>query len=207
MGLSTFPSPSGVSHFSIKFRKGQIDFLAVSVPFRGISFLNDSDYFRHAVQYQFPSPSGVSHFSIWTGQDRSRSPPQFPSPSGVSHFSICWELDHARYNRVSVPFRGISFLNIFNVQHGLFAVCFRPLPGYLISQYIIILLNGGQRYVSVPFRGISFLNIPLPCGMILLFVLFPSPSGVSHFSIQEIAEHYFSQRFRPLPGYLISQYE
>ena len=255
MGLSTFPSPSGVSHFSIKFRKGQIDFLAVSVPFRGISFLNDSDYFRHAVQYQFPSPSGVSHFSIGTGQDRSRSPPQFPSPSGVSHFSICWELDHARYNRVSVPFRGISFLNIFNVQHGLFAVCFRPLPGYLISQsdctlhcqvcltfpspsgvshfsivsvksmprasrtrfrplpgylisqYIIILLNGGQRYVSVPFRGISFLNIPLPCGMILLFVLFPSPSGVSHFSIQEIAEHYFSQRFRPLPGYLISQYE
>ena len=162
MGLSTFPSPSGVSHFSIKFRKGQIDFLAVSVPFRGISFLNDSDYFRHAVQYQFPSPSGVSHFSIGTGQDRSRSPPQFPSPSGVSHFSIfsMFSMDCSPF--VSVPFRGISFLNLIVPYTAKFAWRFRILSGYFISFLSrLSTCTGFWEHVSVPFRGISFLNILL----------------------------------------------
>ena len=58
----------------------------------------------------FPSPSGVSHFSI-VFRGLLNSPPKFPSPSGVSHFSICQCRFPCCFDTVSVPFRGISFLN------------------------------------------------------------------------------------------------
>ena len=109
----------------------------------------------------FPSPSGVSHFSmknyipLWFGLIA------FPSPSGVSHFSITSEIrKHKRRNRFPSP-SGVSH---FSIEYVFFSAkckcqCFRPLPGYLISQCMR----------SIPTSPTS---------------LFPSPSGVSHFSIQ-----------------------
>ena len=84
----------------------------------------------------------------------------FPSPSGVSHFSIYYYFIKWRTK-----------------------ICFRPLPGYLISQYTAsVRYDSAVRIVSVPFRGISFLNSG--DRRTLLFTAFPSPSGVSHFSIR-----------------------
>ena len=40
-----FPSPSGVSHFSIYKKKLKCELYNVSVPFRGISFLNSKQMF------------------------------------------------------------------------------------------------------------------------------------------------------------------
>ena len=112
--------------------------ISVSVPFRGISFLNGST--RNASWLiLFPSPSGVSHFSIYTIQ-----------------------LTKKDYHFVSVPFRGISFLNSILLRSfiRMIGTCFRPLPGYLISQFRPRLRPRlPQGRVSVPFRGISFLNL------------------------------------------------
>ena len=107
----------------------------------------------------------------------------FPSPSGVSHFSIYTiQLTKKDYHFVSVPFRGISFLNIVNA-----------------TPHSVTL-------VSVPFRGISFLNGHHHNYDSIRF-WFPSPSGVSHFSIQRsLYATFLCLSFRPLPGYLISQY-
>ena len=82
----------------------------------------------------------------------------FPSPTGESHFLIIFidaeghELNvsvpyrgitflNAHYARrcicrrgiVSVPYRGITFLNPTNNVNDRFAKCFRPLPGNHIS--------------------------------------------------------------------------
>ena len=132
-----FPSPSGVSHFSIR-HIGKVNALL-----------------------KFPSPSGVSHFSIPKRRSENRTPIEFPSPSGVSHFSIIVNVTLTNYElAVSVPFRGISFLNISFTSFMIFSLL-----------------------VSVPFRGISFLNsVPGAAGA-LKMDKFPSPSGVSHFSM------------------------
>ena len=108
---------------------------------------------------------------------------------------------------VSVPFRGISFLNcVISLSNCSPPVCFRPLPGYLISQFYSMAdskeliesfpspsgvshfsmsSSGSVKYclavVSVPFRGISFLNLSWK------------------YELDDL------KSFRPLPGYLISQ--
>ena len=133
-----FPSPSGVSHFSIAMQSELGSFADdVSVPFRGISFLNKDVFIEPAdMTREFPSPSGVSHFSMKVKEAGKKVTDTFPSPSGVSHFSM--------FNITFIPW---------------VKKCFRPLPGYLISQYNRRYRTHGVRYqVSVPFRGISFLN-------------------------------------------------
>ena len=87
--------------------------------------------------------------------------------------------------KVSVPFRGISFLNSEKSSAN----------------------PSDKKEVSVPFRGISFLNTPIYDYKGKYKNPFPSPSGVSHFSISDgkINVGYPDIGFRPLPGYLISQ--
>ena len=60
-----FPSPSGVSIFSIKLGGKQKWKLKVSVPFRGFYLLNEDTALNYGFAAdKFPSPSGVSIFSI-----------------------------------------------------------------------------------------------------------------------------------------------
>ena len=86
----------------------------------------------------------------------------FPSPIGELHFSIInkKEGDESPLYRVSVPYRGATFLNhILN-----------NVPLCAIIEYVSVpyrgatFLNSGRRYkrketwVSVPYRGATFLN-------------------------------------------------
>ena len=84
--------------------------------------------------------------------------------------------------RVSVPYRGATFLN--HVHRT----------------------NGKKNSVSVPYRGATFLNnslMRLPAGG----RKFPSPIGELHFSIQTAGTSGNGlMGFRPLSGSYISQY-
>ena len=109
---------------------------------------------------------------------------KFPSPSRGSYFSIrCFGCHSKKVAKVSVPFPGILFLNcegmvvhtsdcrfpspsrgsyfsIYSKQwKTILMIGFRPLPGDLISQYIIKAYGKDiASGVSVPFPGILFLN-------------------------------------------------
>ena len=87
---AAFPSPSGVSIFSIITPEQLVQIaLMVSVPFRGFYLLNDM-----------------------TGNLMSGTNTTFPSPSGVSIFSINLNDFIAKIaDEVSVPFRGFYLLN------------------------------------------------------------------------------------------------
>ena len=121
-GYRPFPSPSGVSHFSI-FAGVLIGALLSFRPLPGylISQLNNPNM-TLTTNHTFPSPSGVSHFSIGIVNSIKNSLTTFPSPSGVSHFSI--------RHYVNALTRCLSF---------------RPLPGYLISQ-LYTFLGSGHTY-------------------------------------------------------------
>ena len=84
--------------------------------------------------------------------------------------------------RVSVPYRGATFLN--HVHRT----------------------NGKKNSVSVPYRGATFLNnslMRLPAGG----RKFPSPIGELHFSIRlKLSINLSVTGFRPLSGSYISQY-
>ena len=65
-------------------------------------------------------------------------------------------------------------------------ICFRPLPGFCVSQYDFtsFFLPSVVFLVSVPFRGSVFLNI-------------------LHGFLESVRRHY---SFRPLPGFCVSQF-
>ena len=132
----------------------------------------------------------------------------FPSPSGVSHFSIRRSLTSLSLKiSVSVPFRGISFLNVDTVPYPRKPdTGFRPLPGYLISQYYNSEIEGDVSNGFRPLPGYLISQFNIGSGCVGITNRFPSPSGVSHFSIcNSCGFQIFSDCFRPLPGYLISQ--
>ena len=111
--------------------------LLVSDPFRGIPFpnVNHRSCAVHVVFSFRPLPGYL------ISQSESRKMvnwrlQRFPSPSGVSHFSIIMLILFRLIKLfVSVPFRGISFLNKFHQTPKEPQRRFRPLPGYLISQW------------------------------------------------------------------------
>ena len=138
--LLTFPSPLGVSYFQIII--GQIWHywhISVSVPSRGILFPNNGE------KMQIDDKMIVS------------------VPSRGILFPNSYVLWYSRWlPRVSVPSRGILFPN--NHYGGGRKACgklsFRPLSGYLISKWWI-LMDSWEQYgirVSVPSRGILFPN-------------------------------------------------
>ncbi len=135
---------------------------------------------------EFPSPSRGSYFSIGPLSKEARQLRKFPSPSRGSYFSIKVLFGaHGNWKSVSVPFPGILFLNtIQTIVIAMYSLCFRPLPGDLISQFEKKIANENSNYsfpspsrgsyfsigklgialiglaavVSVPFPGILFLN-------------------------------------------------
>ena len=205
-----FPSPSGASHFQIlTAHTGTKKEPAVSVPFRGISFPNRIWDESFVDPRMFPSPSGASHFQILSSPWSVVSDGQFPSPSGASHFQIFTGKDGFRNptGTVSVPFRGISFPNLEGVKlvavvsvsvpfRGIsfpnivirigfkMSISFRPLPGHLISKYILQRIISNVVYPWFPSpSGASHFQILTSGKQPIRHFLFPSPSGASHFQI------------------------
>ena len=61
----------------------------------------------------FPSPTGESHFLIGILYEHHEAT-WFPSPTGESHFLMkTYNVDADGALTVSVPYRGITFLNKF----------------------------------------------------------------------------------------------
>ena len=85
-------------------------------------------------------------------------------------------------HKVSVPYRGATFLNSKRVHFQTPFLCFRPLSGSYISQYIDQRGEDTTEHVSVPYRGATFLN---ELGLVI--------------RLEEI------KSFRPLSGSYISQ--
>ena len=114
--------------------------MKVSVPYRGATFLNQVKNDKQKVLSSFPSPIGELHFSItylllsitslsfrplsgsyisqyvsdyyYDGLCRG-----FPSPIGELHFSIRSK-QLTLFQKVSVPYRGATFLNLCYRKSG-----------------------------------------------------------------------------------------
>ena len=106
----------------------------VSVPYRGATFLND--YRVAEVTFnEFPSPIGELHFSICQRIFLICFYQKvFPSPIGELHFSIQALVGGKMLPRVSVPYRGATFLNSLRSSLRATKQRFRPLSGSYISQ-------------------------------------------------------------------------
>ena len=154
----------------------------VSVPCRGLWFLN-----KICLKYNIEHPSGfrpLSGFMVSQSavvDNISTLDLRFPSPVGVYGFSMThllmrytklrvsvpcrglWFLNKtlrvlANFLQVSVPCRGLWFLNKLRRETRWLKACFRPLSGFMVSQCYpsrIIVLSSS---VSVPCRGLWFLN-------------------------------------------------
>ena len=108
----------------------------VSVPYRGLIFLNQIEALQKKINNAFPSPIGDLYFSINKEIDIPERF-QFPSPIGDLYFSIRRaNLRDAEAFIVSVPYRGLIFLNSGKT-------------------YVFIAM---VLPVSVPYRGLIFLN-------------------------------------------------
>ena len=130
----------------------------IFVPYRGLIFLNSKKDFVGELQEVFPSPTGDLYFSIpfetpYTAKTR------FPSPTGDLYFSMAFGILYFENGiRVSVPYRGLIFLNCsgFNFARGFESVSV-PYRG-------LIFLNSRKHTtkletkISVPYRGLIFLN-------------------------------------------------
>ena len=106
----------------------------VFVPYRGLIFLNSKKDFVGELQEVFPSPTGDLYFSIpfetpYTAKTR------FPSPTEDLYFSMVTQTIVVTVQIVSVPYRGLIFLNGHPTKSHIFNSC-----------------------VSVPYRGLIFLN-------------------------------------------------
>ena len=113
-------------------------------------------------------------------------------------------------DRVSVPSRGLSYLNQEVSTAGFCsAISFRPLTGTLLSKQIgIRLLPMFSTYVSVPSRGLSYLNtVGILMGKCIRKLSFRPLTGtlLSKPDTENSEEYLAEQGFRPLTGTLLSK--
>ena len=156
--------------------------IAVSVPYRGATFLNSRTRKHRVRNYCFRPLSGsyISQFKkgIWKHIRK-----EFPSPIGELHFSIvsgvspngtrgeCFRpLSGSYISQYWMISRGIGSVESFRPLSGSYisqfclktVVCcffrFRPLSGSYISQSDSSNCNFYGFSVSVPYRGATFLN-------------------------------------------------
>ena len=175
-------SGSYISQLSVKLiHQHMIN--VISVPYRGATFLNRAwELVKKSAMTDFRPLSGsyISQSNVLSEYVKNVN---FRPLSGSYISQYCWKTRRKRnFNRISVPYRGATFLNYKTVKR------FRR-----------------ERLISVPYRGATFLNEiliypsstwdyfrPLSGSYIsqsnLRFVtlrinLFPSPIGELHFSI------------------------
>ena len=63
--ITLFPSPIGAYYFSIKDNEWNMETAFVSVPYRGLLFLNFMTKKKVDLFQAFPSPIGAYYFSIY----------------------------------------------------------------------------------------------------------------------------------------------
>ena len=134
--------------------------LTVSVPFPGILFLNEQLSLSDIWIVEFPSPSRGSYFSIRCFGCHSKKVAKVSVPfPGILFLNCEGMVVHTSDCRFPSPSRG-SYFSIYSKQwKTILMIGFRPLPGDLISQYIIKAYGKDiASGVSVPFPGILFLN-------------------------------------------------
>ena len=90
-----FPSPFGVYGFSMFLTLSTPISALVSVPFRGLWFLNKRRAILRGENPWFPSPFGVYGFSIAITSAVCACRGLFPSPFGVYGFSIMFRGRHS----------------------------------------------------------------------------------------------------------------
>ena len=128
----------------------------VFVPYRGLIFLNSKKDFVGELQEVFPSPTGDLYFSIpfetpYTAKTR------FPSPTEDLYFSMVTQTIVVTVQIVSVPYRGLIFLNSISILCNNEKINhFRPLPGTYISQLTHRrTINGLSNFRPLPGTYIS----------------------------------------------------
>ena len=107
-----FPSPIGELHFSIADTGDYEinDLASVSVPYRGATFLNKAVEESRNGRTSFRPLSG-SYISQLVMTMKKTEKKRFPSPIGELHFSIEAAITTLKVKKVSVPYRGATFLN------------------------------------------------------------------------------------------------
>ena len=126
---------------------------------------------------------------------------QFPSPIGELHFSITPITSAHSFKRVSVPYRGATFLNKrnkINKKHN-FRVSVPYRGATFLNSEESWKIKTKPRKVSVPYRGATFLNIQNPSEESWK-IKFPSPIGELHFSIPSPQPHVLSGTNRGIAG-------
>ena len=156
-----FPSPFGVYGFSIGCSIRNTTMLhLVSVPFRGLWFLNKE--VKKCIVL-IPRLVSVPFRGLWFLNVFNGSNGHIGRKVSVP-FRGLWFLNSAifiavpSFSLVSVPFRGLWFLNTPEEQDERVLLCFRPLSGFMVSQCHILMSISWGGCVSVPFRGLWFLN-------------------------------------------------
>ena len=131
-----FPSPVGDLYFSIKVKDMRNIKDSVSVPCRGLIFLNN--HLNYVTDFlKFPSPVGDLYFSMGKYQRNKQNGKKFPSPVGDLYFSIFIEVLHntSKSGRFPSPVGDLYFsiIRVISV-HRQHINRFRPLSGTYISQ-------------------------------------------------------------------------
>ena len=223
-----FPSPIGELHFSIRLSDSLRNYCSGFRPLSGsyISQYSKAVASRTKALEKFPSPIGELHFSItpaWVANnlcafsfrplsgsyisqwystitDRENLLNSFRPLSGSYISQSCNLAERRSPLRVSVPYRGATFLNCFS-SSSLAASSAVSVP-YRGATF----LNENSTFtmefigpVSVPYRGATFLN---PCSQVKGFGTnrFPSPIGELHFSIPSPQPHVLSGTNRGIAG-------
>jgi len=136
--------------------------MPVSVPFRGLWFLNVMlNIIQHPVDRSFRPLSGfmVSQSSFLTRKPRPSVCFRPLSGFMVSQFKMARPL-RTRHGQVSVPFRGLWFLNLTFLTFLSSPKTRFPSP-FGVYGFSIFRKTRVMRvfyWVSVPFRGLWFLN-------------------------------------------------
>ena len=106
-----FPSPIGELHFSIEKITPLNNVIEFPSPIGELHFSIEGKETIERIKSVFPSPIGELHFSIKKERTRDYPAVLFPSPIGELHFSIISRRTYKFNWRVSVPYRGATFLN------------------------------------------------------------------------------------------------
>ena len=129
-----FPSPVGDLYFSIKVKDMRNIKDSVSVPCRGLIFLNN--HLNYVTDFlKFPSPVGDLYFSMGKYQRNKQNGKKFPSPVGDLYFSIIRVISvHRQHINRFRPLSGTYISQsdrkfMKGRKNG-----FRPLSGTYISQ-------------------------------------------------------------------------
>ena len=152
-------SGSYISQYSFAFLF-LYQFLTVSVPYRGATFLNEVfKYYKKKNKPVSVPYRGATFLNNIFRLSTDKKDILFPSPIGELHFSIGKIISGPLVND-----------------------CFRPLSGSYISQFLNEFSFSYTAEVSVPYRGATFLN--WNWGFYTPVIQsFPSPIGELHFSI------------------------